>query len=176
MPLTVLKFASGTPLLPRAYLDTNFVIYTRDAASTKYHAASACLAELLRQHVQLNVSALMFDELWWAYLRKSFQLLTGNDLTAAAYKSSPQIVRTHWPAVDAVMRAIQAWGGFTELPTPTGVVAVAEGLMQMNALLPRDAFHLAITLHHGIESFVTADSDFDTLILPPTTNLTLIKI
>lgn len=176
MPLTILKFAAGAQLRPSAYLDTNFIIYARDAASSKYVSASACLAELLRQRVQLAVSALMFDELWWVYLRKSFQLLTGNDLNAATYKANPKIVRDHWPAVDTVMRAIQGWGGFTELPTPTGVVALAEQLMQTNTLLPRDAFHLAITLHHGIESFVTADSDFDNLTLPAAINLTLIKI
>ena len=176
MPPTILPFATGVVLPPRAYLDTNFIVHARDNASRKYNAASNCLAELLRQGVQLNVSALMFDELWWAYLKKSFQLMTGTELTPARYKAQPGIVQTHWPAVQAVMGVIRGWGGLNELPTPVGMVALAEALMQTNSLLPRDAFHLALALHHGIESLVTADSDFDNVQIPVGTALTLVKI
>jgi len=176
VPLTILKFAAGVTLPRRAYLDTNLIIDTRDAAARKYIPASTCFAELIRQGVQLNVSGLVFDELWWTYLRMSFRLATGTDLTPAVYKATPGIVQAHWPAVRAVMIAIRAWNGFNELPAPVGIVAQAEALMETNTLLPRDAFHLALVLHHGIESFVTADGDFDKLQLPAGTNLTLVKI
>lgn len=131
MPLTILKFAAGVILPPRAYLDTNLIIDARNSAARKYIAASTCLAELLRQGVQLNISALVFDELWWAYLRISFRLLTGMELTQAMYKANPRIVRDHWPTVRAVMVAIRAWNGVNELPTPVGIVAQAEALMSL---------------------------------------------
>lgn len=178
MPLVVTQFAPRVAVSfpPRAYLDTNFIVTARDAAAFKYQAASACLGELIVQNVQLNLSALVFDELWWAYLRKSFNLLTGSDLTPQKYKASPAIIRPHWQPVQVVMGIIRGWGGFNELPTPPGVVDLAEALMDTNNLLPRDAFHLALVLHHGIESFVTLDSDFDNVQLPAGANLTLIKV
>ena len=144
MALTILRFATGVALPARAYLDTNFIIAARDTAARKYDVASNCLAELLRQGVQLYVSGLVFDELWWAYLRISFRLVTGTELTPAVYKATPRIVQAHWPSVRAVMVAIRAWNGFNELPAPVGIVAQAEALMETNSLLPRDAFHLAL--------------------------------
>jgi hypothetical protein len=76
VPLTILKFAAGVTLPRRAYLDTNLIIDARDAAARKYIPASTCLAELIRQGVQLNVSGPVFDELRWTYL---CEVLDGSD-------------------------------------------------------------------------------------------------
>ena len=48
-------------------------------------------------------------------------------------------------------------------------------LLDANPLAPRDAFHLALALHHDIESFVTADPDFDDLVLPAGRSVTVVR-
>lgn len=175
MPPSVLRFNPGIALPPRAYLDTNLIVNARDRLSSKYRAASTCLAEMLRQGVELNVSALVFDELWWFYFRESYRLATGRTLTAKDYKLDPTIWQGSWPRIKQITGEIRAWGRFNEVPAPTKIVVEAAALMDMNPLAPRDAFHLAIALHHSIPSLVTGDSDFDNVQVPPGKSITIVK-
>lgn len=85
MRVTVLQARRGTVLPRRVYLDPSFLIHARDQESRRYQSASLCLAELIQQHVELNVSALVFDEWWWALFKSSYRLLTGQDLIPSDY-------------------------------------------------------------------------------------------
>jgi len=181
VPVQVIPFRSNSAVRltfpPRAYLDTNFVVFVRDAASPKYRVASECFAELIRQNVALHVSALMFDELWCLYLKKLHERATGVDLTANVYKRDPRIWQSYWPQIDQLTNTIRGWQGIVELPSPPDLVQRAQALISLNPLAPRDAFHLALTLHHAIQCFVTADSDFDNIQLPAgSPNLVVLKI
>jgi predicted nucleic acid-binding protein len=132
---------------------------------------------LIRQKVELNVSALVFDELWWLLFRKCHEQAVGQSLTNEAYKQNPNVWRNCWPRIRQITHDIRGWGRINELPymSPGDLVTGAVGLMDNNHLSPRDAFHLAVTLHHGIPSFVTNDRDFDNVQLPAGVNLTIIK-
>ena len=55
------------------------------------------------------------------------------------------------------------------------LVRAAGGLMDANALAPRDAFHLAFVMRYDIPALVTADRDFDAVQLPGGRNLTIVK-
>ena len=88
MPVSVLRFRPGLVLPPRVYLDTNFLLDARDELSPKYQPASLCLRELLQQRAELNVSALVFDELWWGLFKLSYRLLTGQELTGRMRSSN----------------------------------------------------------------------------------------
>lgn len=72
---------------------------------------------------------------------------------------------------------ILAWGRLRVLePTSADeLVRVAEGLIDANPLAPRDAFHLAFVLSHGIPALVTGDADFDAVQLPEGRNLTVVR-
>jgi predicted nucleic acid-binding protein len=83
----------------RAYLDTNLFVHARNGESPRYHPARRCLQQLIFQEVKLNVSALVFDELWWARFRLSYRQLTGLRLTSDDYKNHIEVWRHHWPAV-----------------------------------------------------------------------------
>ena len=61
MAVFVVRFGSGLELSRRAYLDTNPLAYARDSDSYKYRSATTCLAELIAQRVDLNISALVLD-------------------------------------------------------------------------------------------------------------------
>lgn len=52
---------------------------------------------------------------------------------------------------------------------------MAEGLIDANPLAPRDAFHLAFVLNHGIPALVTGDADFDAVRLPEGRNLAVVR-
>lgn len=174
---SILRFRPGVDLPGRAYLDTNLLIRARDQLSRKYAAASACLAELIRQDVELNVSALVFDELWWGLFKLSYRLLTGRELTAQEYQHHAEIWKTNWPVIRRISDEILGWGRVNVLESagPVGLVRDAAALIDANPLAPRDAFHLAITLQHGIPSVVTADRAFDNVQLPEGRNLTIVK-
>jgi predicted nucleic acid-binding protein len=175
--VSVIRSGSGSVLPARAYLDTNFLLNSRDRDAFKYRAAGACLAELLGQGVELHVSPLVFDELWWALFKKSYEFETGKPLTPRLYKDNRRIWQNTWPTIKRISDELLASGRFKILTPATNqdLVAEATELMTLNPLSPRDAFHLAITLHHGIQSFVTCDADFDGLRMPTGKNVTIVK-
>jgi predicted nucleic acid-binding protein len=179
MPASVLviRFGSGIVLPARAYLDTNLLVHARDRRSFKYRVAGACLAELFSQGVELHISPLVFDELWWAFFKKSYELKTRQPWNPRIYKDDLSIWQKAWPDIKRISDELLASERFKIL-TPAvnqDLVVEATELMTLNHLAPRDAFHLAITLHHDIQSFITCDRDFDVLRVPTGKDLTVIK-
>ena len=176
MPVSVLRFRPGIVLPPRVYLDTNFLLHSRDPLSRKYRSASLCLRELLQQRVELNVSALVFDELWWGLFKLSYRLLTGQELTGQEYKHNVEVWQWNWPRLRRITDEILEWGGINVLESSSvELVRDASGLIDANPLAPRDAFHLTFVMRYGIPALVTADSDFDAVQLPEERHLTIVK-
>lgn len=177
MPISVLRFVPGVTLPRRAYLDTNLLLHARDQLSYKYHSASTCLAELLRQGAELSSSPLVFDELWWSLFGASYRFATGRALTGQDYKRNATIWRDSWPRIRQITDEILRWDRLHILGVASSkdLVAEAATLMDTNPLSPRDAFHLAVVLHHEIPSFVTADMDFDNVQLPAGKALTIVR-
>ena len=177
MPTTVVHFRAGVDLPDHAYLDTNFLFHSLDQASPKYRSASLCFRELVQRQIELSVSALVFDELWWGLFRVSHRLLTGRELTGREYKDDPEIWRWAWPRVREITEEILNWPRLRILESASSreLVRGARDLMNVNPLAPRDAFHLAAVLSHGIPALVTADSDFDSVQLPGGQQLTIVK-
>ena len=132
---------------------------------------------MILQGVELNVSSLVFDELWWGLFKSSYRLLTGLELTGGEYKHNVEIWRANWPIVRRITDEILGWGRLNVLETAPAVEIVRQAmdLVDRNPLAPRDAFHLAIVLHHRIPGLVTADRDFDRVDLPGGTRLTIIR-
>jgi predicted nucleic acid-binding protein len=71
------RFVPGARLPDSVYLDTNFLLYVRDASSARYRSASTCFAELIRQRGELRFSSLVIDEFWWGLFRASYRVLVG---------------------------------------------------------------------------------------------------
>jgi hypothetical protein len=109
VPPSILRFRPGVTLPRRAYLDTNLFLHARDQESRKYWSARACLRALTAQNVELNVSALVFDELWWAQFRASYRLLTGHELTGREYKHHVAVWRDNWPVMRRITTELLAW-------------------------------------------------------------------
>ncbi len=175
---SIVRFRAGLTLPARAYLDVNFLLHARDQSSPRYRTASACLRDRIVQDIELNVSALVFDELWWALFKSSYRLLTGFELTGAEYKHNLDIWRANWPIVRRIADEILGWRRLIVLETGPAVEIVrhAMDLIDRSPLAPRDAFHLALTLRHQIPTFITADSDFDRIDLPRGSELTIVRI
>lgn len=176
MPVSVVRFRPGLVLPPRVYLDTNLLLDTRDEWSRKYQSASLCLRELLQQRVELNVSALVFDELWWGLFKLSYRSLTGQELTGREYKHNLEVWQHNWPTVRRITDEILDWGGINVLDSSSmDLVRNASGLIDINPLAPRDAFHLAFVMRYDIPALVTADRGFDAVQLPEGRNLIIVK-
>lgn len=174
----VTRFRPGAALPSGVYLDVNILLHARDQASQRYRTASACLRELILQDVEVNVSTLVFDELWWGLFKWSYRMLTGHELTGSEYKNNVEVWRRDWPIVQRISNEMLAWKRLRILEShpAVAVVRLAMELVTRNPLAPRDAFHLALALHYNIPGFVTGDSDFDRLRLPIQSRLTIIKI
>lgn len=178
MALTQIRFTQTTQFPERVYLDANVLAHARDEHSRKHQSAKSCLIELAAQGCGLCVSPLVIDELWWALFRVSYRQTWGRQLTAEEYKKDAEIWRDHWPAVRRISEQILTWERLVVLDhaVASEVVRLATELVNVNHLGPRDAFHLAIALNNAIPAFVTADSDFNRVELPPDLNLVLVKI
>jgi len=133
---------------------------------------------LAAQGAGVCVSPLVIDELWWALFRVFYRQRWGRNFEGDEYKRDPGIWRDHWPAVHRISDEILTWDRLTVLDEAPGatIATFAVNLIDKNPLGPRDAFHLAIALHHGIPAFVIADSDFDAVQLPPGRKLAVIRI
>lgn len=178
MAPSILRFRSGVTLPRQVYLDVNFLVDARDPLSSRYRSARECLRELILNGVEMTVSTLVFDELWWADFKRSYRLLTGNEMTAREYKANIEISKWNWPTIRRMTEEMLAWDGLNvvDVAPALEVTRDAMALIDRNPLAPRDAFHLALVLRHRIPGLVTSDSDFDRVELPDGTNLTIIKV
>src|SRR6266571_8392630 len=173
-----MRFTQSTQFPDRVYLDANVLANARDVLSRKHLLASSCLTKLAAQRCRLCISPLVIDELWWALFRVSYRQTWGRELTADEYKKDAEIWRDHWPAIRRISGEILSWERVVVLEhaVAADIVRLATELISLNHLGPRDAFHLSVALNNAVPAFVTGDSDFDGVELPPDLNLILVRI
>jgi predicted nucleic acid-binding protein len=150
-------------------------MHARDRAAQKYNAASYLLAEITQQGRQPCLSSLVFDEFWWIYLNALHRSARGAPFDAQMYKRDASISQAYWPTVEQATRDILAWPNVQVLDSPANLPQQAALLMTTNHLAPRDAFHVALALHHAVPYFATTDSDLDRLQIPVGA-LTILKL
>ena len=68
MPIHVVKYTSGITVNSPVYLDSNFLISCLITTRSKCIAAKLLLSELLDQLVEIYISTLVIDEVWWGLL------------------------------------------------------------------------------------------------------------
>jgi len=177
MPLRTVAYSSDLHLPARVYLDTNVLLYARDRDSARYRQASSCLGELIRQGCQLHVSQLTFDELWWTLFRQSYRLETGEELTARTFRENRSVWQHSWPRIRSISEELLQWGRLSILEvSSTVLVRETIRIIDTNPLAPRDAFHLAIAVTNHVPGFVTADRDYEEVILPDADDLVVVRV
>jgi predicted nucleic acid-binding protein len=179
LPVTIIHFTPGsTTLPPSVYIDSNIIVYARNRSAPQYAIASQLLGELIVQGSNIYVSNLVLDEVWCTFLRLWHRARTGNRLNPNLIKQNPTILSTYTPHLILLNRKLLRIPNinFLRSTTPhTNLISLAMNLIDQEHILPRDSFHLALSLSNNIDGFITNDHDFDHLSIPGH-NLTLVKI
>jgi len=177
LPVNLVPFDPNTHYENSIYADTNLLCYSRDRLSLKYQDACRILGNLINQNVVIYISNLVIDEMWWAFLRKWYLQTTGNELYVRDIKADPTILSRFSSLFRTLTRKTLRLPNIRFLssqPSPIVIINEALNLLATEEIAPRDCFHLAYAMGHGVVGFVTSDSDFDNLELPHY-NLTIYK-
>ena len=178
MPIQMLTYTRGTTIVSPVYLDANFPISCFFRGHAKYVAARNFLFELFAQQVEIYISTLMVDEVWWGLLREWYRDDTGIQITAHRIKMNPNILNRYRHCFQQITSNMLNWANTKFLPANAigarNTIQYALGFLTQNNIQPRDSFHSALTTLSGATGFITSDSDFDNIILPGT-NLTIYK-
>ncbi len=178
MPIQMLTYTRGTTIVSPVYLDANFPISCFFRGHAKYVAARNFLFELFAQQVEIYISTLMVDEVWWGLLREWYRDDTGIQITARRIKMNPNILNRYHHRFQQITSNMLNWVNTTFLPTNTigakNTIQCALRFLTQNNIQPRDSFHLALIALSGAAGFITSDSDFDNITIPGT-NLTIYK-
>ncbi len=142
------------------YWDVSFALAYFDD-SEAYHAECLAFAQRLDAEEALSVSSdFVHNELAFIVIRDA--LLAEGRRTGQfwrnVHRQRPDIVLATMPQVDAYRVELNRLA--LRLSIPDTVHERAFDLMRTYALLPTDAYHLAIALDAGVNAFVTLDEDF----------------
>ena len=178
MPIHVVKYTSSITVNSPVYLDSNFLISCLITTRSKCIAAKLLLSELLAQQVEIYISTLVIDEVWWGLLGEWYYADTNTAITAKKVKRTPSILSRYHTRLQGITSSILSWGNTTFLPTnvinASNTIQHALDFLTQQDILPRDSFHLALATLSNAAGFVTSDSDFDNITLPKA-NLTIYK-
>ncbi len=172
MPIQTITYTKGTKISISSpvYLDANFTIACLFKKHAAYHDASNLLFELFAQSVEIYISTLMMDELWWGLLGEWYFADNRTKITSKKIKKNPGILSKYSPRFKRVTHKMQNWANTTFLPT--NVISARDTVRQTLDFLtgqnisPRDSFHLALAILSKSAGFITRDSDFDNIALP----------
>ena len=167
MAMDVLTYATGMSIASPVYLDANFLIACRIRNHLKYNVARGLLLELFAQDIDIFISTLTIDEVWWGLLGEWYHADTGQVLSARKVKAQPQILSQYARRLSAVTNQYLAWENTTILPSSeinaVDTVKSALSYMTRHRVSPRDAFHLSLAKQSQAKGFITSDADFDAL-------------
>ncbi len=142
------------------YWDSSFAIARLDDTE-QYHAECLDFTRRIDTEGTLSVSSdFVHNELAFHLLREALSAegrRTGQSWRAV-YRQRPDIVVAAMPQVDAYRADLNRLT--LKLSLPDAVEARAFQLMRDFALLPTDAYHVAIALEAGVTSFATLDEDY----------------
>ncbi len=177
MAVTSVNINQNTTYANSVYLDANLLCYARNRLSPNYRLAVSILGSLVVQRVNIFISNLVIDEMWWASLRAFHRNHTGLLLKPRQFKSNPSILNPYKNLIYRITEKVLRLPQVHVLPvhkTSVNVIQVANRLFKAENLMPRDCFHLAFIVANNIRGLITSDSDFDNLNLNQY-NLTVFK-
>ncbi len=167
MPASLITCNQNTRYVTSVYLDANFLIDARNRLSSRYQVAARILGDLIVQGIRIHISTLVLDEVWYILLKVWYRALTGNQFDPRTVKQNPQMLTPFPRLIRRSTEKLLRVPNLTVLspPQPPSVIRTAMRIFDSERLMPRDCFHLALTLTHGVEGFITRDRDFDNLSL-----------
>jgi len=177
VPVNLVNFDQSTHYVNTVYADANFVWFIRDRLASKYTTAATILGNLIVQRIQIFISCLVIDELWYSLIRGWYRRFEGKRLSTQDIKTDPSILSRYSYHIGRNTLKVLKIPNLEILPrqqSPRGIIDQAMNIYASENLMPRDSFHLAYVMAHGIKGFITSDPDFDNLQLP-TYDLTIYK-
>lgn len=170
MPINVVNFQQGLHFVNSVYLDSNVLGFARDRKSQKYHAARIIIGELLAQRINIFVSDLVIDEVWWTLLGSWYKADTQGKLTKEKIRNDPTILPKYYRRLKLNTTKILGLPNLIILPFRNlprdRIIEALNFFTSHNNLMPRDSFHLALAELYNIDGFITSDSDFNNLNIP----------
>lgn len=167
MAIQVFTYTKGISLCSPVYLDANFLIACRIKNHLKYQSARDLLLDLFALGIEIFISSLTIDEVWWGLLGEWYYADTGRTLSGRLLKQQPAILSQYALRLSVVTNQYMAWDNTTILPNSMidsrDTVKQALSYLTRHHLSPRDAFHLALAKLSQAKGFVTSDTDFDAL-------------
>lgn len=143
------------------YVDTNVLYMYLRTDPTHLPTIRAFLDRVVRGEIEVFVSVLVLDELFYRLLLARVKDATGRNPLDVLREDLADSIAAHGQAVEKAIR------GLVELPhlNVVGVDAVDFDRMLDNirafSLLPRDALHVAAMQRLGLIAMASDDTDFD---------------
>lgn len=119
------------------YLDANFFIFANFAADKKGQKARTIVKSIVNGKAAIT-SSLALDEVMWVLIKNKQE-----------------------DELRAIIEEIYTIKNLKVTEVPALIPLRALGFMERYKLKPRDAFHVAIMEHFGVEHIVSDDTDFD---------------
>lgn len=169
MPVSLTNITPNTTFTNSLYADANLFCFARNRLSPKYNQARRILAALIIQGVNIFISNLVIDEMWWALLRVWHRNVTGTNLYPNDYRDNNSILNPYRNLIQRNTDKTLRLPNVSVLPvqqTTINVINEANNLFQTENLMPRDCFHLAFAVVSNASGFITSDNSFDNLLLP----------
>jgi len=178
MPIQVVTYTSGTTIVSLVYFVLNLLFYSLFTKRVNFLKARNLLSELFAQQVEIFISILMVDEVWWGLLGEWYYADTTTRITTKKIKNNPSILSTYHHRFQGITSNMLSWANTTFLPTDTirarSTIQCALSFLTQESVRPRDSFHLALATLSNAAGFITSDSDFDNITLSGK-NLTIYK-
>jgi len=170
MPTQIVDYRQGITIVSPVYLDSNLLIYSLTPARPEHAIAKIILHELFRQQIEMYISTLAVDEIWWGLLGEKYFSETNQKLTSKKIKKNPNIIAQYSGWLQNIFSNVTNWPNTTFLPTPAigarDTIDLALGFLTQQNAQPRDSFHLALVSLSTAAGFITSDSDFDSISFP----------
>lgn len=128
------------------YLDSNFLVYSRNETAAQFHEVLAKLEDLTKNKTRLYVSPLVLDE-----FIHTFRFLISRKRSKSVFGVLKKVVNEilEIPRLEIV-----------GIPLDVDSQLEVINLMETYSLSPRDAYHILTILANDIDGFATFDKDF----------------
>ena len=150
-------------LEPVVYWDSSFAIARVDRTDPWHNECMSFAASMQAEGVLCIVSELVYNEL-------AFHIIKGHLVEEARRigRHWTDVKRARPDLVAAIMLRVESlWEELERLTISLSVTENARSLacrlMREYALLPTDAYHIAVALDAGVNAFVSLDEDFRTV-------------
>jgi predicted nucleic acid-binding protein len=175
MSVIEIPFTPGMALPNTLYVDSNILVAFFDR-NHKYHIkASRLLLEAKASHIELYISSLVLDEVWYVLMRSWQKQELGINFDSKK-KEHIQLYGTCIERItNDILNLLQAKLLPLASQKPSEIVQCALKFLRDEQIAPRDSYHLAYVITAGVQGLATIDGDF-MLIHNPSVNLSVIKL